>query len=210
MTKEKLLAAGFNDDQIKTILEMHKQKLDGEFIPKVRFDEVNEELKTAKTTITERDNQIEGLKQFEGDATNLKETIEKLKTENEQKATEYEGTLSEERKRNAVKLALISDKENVPHDVDMIMNLIDISKIEMDDKGLIKSGFTEQNDNIKKDKPFLFTSNKPNPGNVWKPTGTPPPDGSDKGDEGNKTSLEFGKSLAKTKLEMMGISKEDN
>ena len=46
MTKEQLLAAGFTEEQATNILKLHKEAIDGNYVAKHRFDEVNGELKT--------------------------------------------------------------------------------------------------------------------------------------------------------------------
>lgn len=53
MTKEQLLATGLNEAQTISVLKLHKEALDGNYIPKYRFDEVSTELKTTKEQITE-------------------------------------------------------------------------------------------------------------------------------------------------------------
>ena len=65
MDKEKLTAAGLNEDQITNVLKLHKEEIDSNYIPIHRFNEVNTELKTTKTSLTDRDRQIESLKKFE-------------------------------------------------------------------------------------------------------------------------------------------------
>ena len=57
MTKEELKALGLTDEQIGKVDEAYKG-----FIPKSRFDEVNEAKKKAEETIKERDKQLEALK----------------------------------------------------------------------------------------------------------------------------------------------------
>lgn len=47
MTKEKLMEMGLTEEQANKVME----GLNGSFVTKTRFNEVNEELKTAKATI---------------------------------------------------------------------------------------------------------------------------------------------------------------
>ena len=211
MTKEQLLAAGFTEEQATTILKLHKEAIDGQYVAKHRFDEVNGELKTAKEQVTERDKQITELKKFEGDTKALQEKITALETDNATKDKEYQSKLNQERKMNAVKLALLEDENGKPHDVDMVMGLFNLEQVVIDEAtGKISSGFKEQNDAIRKEKAFLFSPkedvNKGGDGKPagWKPAGTPPADG-DKGGGGADPSISFGKSLAQIKLGMMGI-----
>ena len=51
MTKESLMAIGLTEEQATKVME----GLNGSFVTKARFNEVNTELTKAKATITERD-----------------------------------------------------------------------------------------------------------------------------------------------------------
>ena len=211
MTKEQLLAAGLTEEQATNILKLHKEAIDGNYVPKHRFDEVNTELKATKEQIRERDKQITELKKFEGDSKALQEKITALENENAAKDKEYKANLALERKKNAIKLALLEDENGKPYDVDMVMGLFNLEQIVIDEEtGKIRSGFKEQNEAIRKEKAFLFSpkedANKGGDGKPagWKPTGTPPADG-DKGGGGADPSVSYGKSLAQIKLGMMGI-----
>lgn len=211
MTKEQLLAAGLTEEQATNILKLHKEAIDGNYVPKHRFDEVNAELKATKEQVIERDKQITELKKFEGDSKALQEKITALENENAAKDKEYKANLALERKKNAIKLALLEDENGKPYDVDMVMGLFNLEQVIIDEEtGKIRSGFKEQNEAIRKEKAFLFSpkedANKGGDGKPagWKPTGTPPADG-DKGGGGADPSVSYGKSLAQIKLGMMGI-----
>lgn len=211
MTKEQLLALGFTEDQATNILKLHKEAIDGNYVAKHRFDEVNRELKTTKEQVTERDKQITDLKKFEGDTKALQEKITTLEADNSTKDKEYKANLALERKKNAIKLALLEDENGKPHDADMVMGLFNLEQVVIDEAtGKISSGYKEQNDSIRKEKTFLFSTqedgNKGGDGKPagWKPAGTPPADG-DKGGGGADPSVSYGKSLAQIKLGMMGI-----
>lgn len=207
MTKEQLLALGFTEDQATNILKLHKEAIDGNYVAKHRFDEVNGELKTSKEQVTERDKQITDLKKFEGDTKALQEKITTLEADNSTKDKEYKANLALERKKNAIKLALLEDENGKPHDADMVMRLFNLEQVVIDEAtGKISSGYKEQNDSIRKEKTFLFgTKEQPKPGTPgWKPAGNPPADG-DKGGAGTDPSVSYGKSLAQIKLGMMGI-----
>lgn len=205
MDKEKLIAAGLNEEQITNVLKLHKEAIDSNYIPIHRFNEVNTELKTARASLADRDKQIEGLKKFEGTAAELQTKVKELEDANKAADAKYKQELAAERKRNAVKLSLLDDAEGKPHDVEMVMSLFDFDAIEVDESGKITKGFKEQCETIRKDKAFLF-ANKIDSGKPagWKPAGTPPADG-DKGGQPPDPSVSFGKSLAQIKLGMMGV-----
>lgn len=212
MKKEQLLALGFTEEQVTNILKLYKEAIDGNYVAKHRFDEVNGELKTAKEQVTERDKQIAELKKFEGDSIALQEKITALENDNAAKDKEYKANLALERKKNAIKLALLEDENGKPHDVDMVMGLFNLEQVVIDEEtGKITAGYKEQNEALRKEKAFLFGEKQPaggsedknkNPG--WKPQGQTPPDGNG-GQGGTDPSISYGKRLAQLKLGMMGV-----
>ena len=58
MNKEDLIAMGLTEEQAKKVMD----SLDGNFVTKTRFNEVNEENKTLKSLFSDRDKQLEDLK----------------------------------------------------------------------------------------------------------------------------------------------------
>lgn len=217
MNKEKLLAAGYTEEQAVGILKMHKEAIDGSFVAKHRFDEVNGELKTSREQLTERDTQITNLKKFEGTAEALQATIKSLEDANAEKAKNYEANLAAERKKNAVKLTLLADEAGKPHDVNMVMGLFDLDQVVLDEAtGKITSGFKEQHEKVRAEKAFLFGGKsaagdggdgKDKPAG-WRPAGEQPADGDKGGAGGKDPSITYGQSLAQIKLGMLGIKKE--
>ena len=61
MKKEQLLELGLTEEQAEQVLNLHKDTLAG-FIPKDRFDEVNDTKKDLEKQIRDRDEQVEDLK----------------------------------------------------------------------------------------------------------------------------------------------------
>jgi hypothetical protein len=211
MTKEQLLAAGFTEEQATNILKLYKEAIDGNYVPKHRFDEVNAELKTTKEQVKERDTQIKELKKFEGDSKALQDKIAELEAANADKDKEYQSNLALERKKNAIRLALLEDENGKPYDAEMVMGLFNLEQVLIDEAtGKITSGYKEQNEALRKEKAFLFSPkediNKGGDGKPagWKPQGQTPPDGNG-GQGGTDPSISYGKSLAQIKLGMMGI-----
>ena len=190
MNKEALIALGFTEEQANKILGLHKKELDGNYIHKSRFDDVNTQLKDARAQIAERDTQISGLKKFEGTNKELADKVKELQDQNKQKAAEYEKALKENKIKNAVKAAL---GESV-QDSSLVLGLLDLTKVELNEKDEIKSGLEEQLGNLKKEKAFLFKdSNAPKKPAV-KVQGVPPADGGD--GDGLSAGESFAKQLA--------------
>lgn len=103
MTKEKLMEMGLTEEQANNVME----GLNGAFVPKSRFNEVNEELKTAKATITERDGQLDTLKKSGADAATLQAQITQLQADNAQKDKDHAAEIKKIKVDNAVKEALL-------------------------------------------------------------------------------------------------------
>lgn len=81
MTKETLKGFGLSDEQADKVMEA----LNGAFVPKSRFDEVNTEKNQLKTNLKERDEQLEKLKSESGATEKLKSQIAELQAANSEK-----------------------------------------------------------------------------------------------------------------------------
>lgn len=106
MTKEKLMEWGLTEEQANKVME----GLNGSFVTKARFNEVNEENKTLKAQVSERDGQIETLKKSAGDNTELQNQITALQEANKQKDKDHANELKALKIGNAVELALTGAK----------------------------------------------------------------------------------------------------
>ncbi|MBP5738617.1 MAG: phage scaffolding protein [Abditibacteriota bacterium] len=85
MTKEKLAELGLTEEQTAAVLEAMKG-----FVPKYRFDELNENYRQANETVKERDKQLESLKASADNAEDLKATIAELQKSNKAQADDFE------------------------------------------------------------------------------------------------------------------------
>lgn len=156
MTIEELLAQLNIDDDKKAEAEKNvKAFLDGQYVPKARFNEVNEEKNTLKKTVTERDGQLEELKKASGNSEELKKQIETLQESNKKSVADYEEQLKTLRLSTAIKLA-ITDAQ----DVDIVESLIKKDQLVYGEDGKV-AGLSEQVKTLKKEKPFLFKTEKP-------------------------------------------------
>ena len=88
MTKEELMALGLTEEQAAKVLEGYKG-----YVPKTRFDEVNEAKKRAEGVIAERDKQLDALQKASGDAEALKAQIAKLQDENKVAADKFKADI---------------------------------------------------------------------------------------------------------------------
>lgn len=130
--------------------------LDGAYIPKNRFNEVNTELNTAKTTIKDRDKQLEGLKASTGDTDALNKQITALQAENKAKDDAHATEVKQIKMDNAVEKALICAKAKNSTAAKALLTTF-LEKAELQDDGTVKG----LDDEIKKlaeggDTNFLF------------------------------------------------------
>ena len=150
MKKEDLIKLGLTEEQAEKVAEVFAEELKG-FIPKSRFDEVNEAKKRLQEDLKKRDEQLEELKKI--DAEELKAEITRLQEENKQTQKQYEEELSKIKLENAIEKALISAKAK---NIKAVKALLDLEKIKLNGEELI--GLKEQIDNLQKaeDSKFLF------------------------------------------------------
>jgi hypothetical protein len=153
MTIEEFVAQklGIAEDQRPAAVTALKGYLDGEFVTKARFNEVNEEKKTLTSQIADRDKQLDTLKNSKGDVEALKTQIKQLQTDNAAQKTESDAKLKELQFTNAIKLA-IADKAQ---DVDIVSGLFDKEKLILGQDGKV-AGLDEQLKTLVESKPFLF------------------------------------------------------
>ena len=124
---------------------------DGNFIPKSRFDEVNQQKNTYKTQNDELNTQLEELKKQAKGNEEFTSQIQELQN----KLAESESKNKEIALDNAIKLDIV--KANVK-DVDVAAMLVDKSKLELTDDGV--KGLKEQLDSLKELKAYLFQEEK--------------------------------------------------
>ncbi len=150
MTKEQFLALGLTEEQATKAAEESAKELKT-YIPKHRFDEVNEENKTLKGTVEDNKKALDELKKSTGDAEALKKQIETLQNDNKAKDEQYQKDLKDLKLTNAIKLAVAGKA----HDEDLVAGLIDKSKLILGDDGKI-TGLDEQLKGLQESKKFLF------------------------------------------------------
>lgn len=164
MKKEEFVSLGIVEDMAEKAAEASKKELEG-FVPKTRFNEVNEAKKKLETDITERDTQLETLRKSSGDNEALKTQIETLQTENKTAKEKYETDMKDLKMSTAIKLSL----SGKAHDEELVSGLFDRTKLILGEDGKV-TGLEEQLTALKNEKSFLFKDDKPGEG---KPPYTP-------------------------------------
>lgn len=131
MNKEKLIEMGLTEELATSVMK----ELDGNYVPKARFNEVNTELKQAKDQVKERDSQLETLKKNVGDSEELKKQIEALQNDNKTKDEAHAAEIKQIKIDAAVDKALVDAKAKNPK---AVKALLDLAKAEISDDGTIK------------------------------------------------------------------------
>lgn len=201
MDKKKLLEKGLTEEQAKEVLELVKT----EYVDKTLLEQKTTELTALQKQLAERDNQIKSLKKFEGDNEALQKKLTEMEETNKAKTDEYNSTLLLERKKNAVKFALLEDEAGKPYDATMVAGMFNLDTINLNEDGTIANGFKEQNEALRKNKAFLFSESSDK---GTKRFGSTPPDGKDKPPV-TDTPESFGARLAQTQLQMNGITTKE-
>ena len=150
MNKEDLLKLGLTEEQAEKVLSANTEQLKG-FIPKARFDEVNNAKKQAEKDLSDRDKQLETLKNSKEDTETLKATIESLQKENKTNAEQYQADLKAMTLDTAIKLAIAGKV----HDENLVTGLFNKEALIVGEDGNI-IGLDEQLKGLQKDKGFLF------------------------------------------------------
>lgn len=194
MKEEQLKELGLEADVIAKVLKIHKDSIDGNYVPKATFEAERENVKTLKNQITERDNQITELTKFKGTNEELQKQLNDYKAQNEELKTNSEKELAKLKKENLLKFEL---KDQVI-DVDDVLPKLNIDNIVFENDA-IKSGLKEQLEDLRKSKPHYFAQQEDKNKNTgWKPFGTPP---TESGKEPDKVApeVDFAKQLAQAK-----------
>ena len=156
--KQLLEQHGVAGEVVQNVVAAAEEKLK-DFVPKHRFDEVNEAKKQLAEQLQERDNQLSQLKKAAGDNEELRKQIEALQHENKEREQEYQGRLRDMAITTAIKLAVAGEA----HDPDLVANLIDKGKIEVDEQGNVKAGLDDQIKSLRESKAFLFVQKQADP-----------------------------------------------
>lgn len=152
MNKEELLKLGLSEEQVEKVLSANAEQLKG-FIPKSRFDEVNNTKKQLEKDLKDRDVQLENLKNSSGDLETMKQTIENLQRDNKAVKDNFEAELAKFKLESAIDNTLLSSNAI---NTKAVKALLDMGKIKLDGEVLI--GINEQIEALKnaEDSKMLF------------------------------------------------------
>ena len=181
MDLKELLGEDLYNQVVSKLGDKHKIAIvsDGNWIPKDKFNEVNEAKKQLEADLKDRDKQLADLKKAAEGNEELRKQIEQLQADNKAAAEKYEAKIKEMAVTTAIKLAVAGHV----HDPDLVAGLIDKSKIELDENGNVKAGLEDQIKVLRESKAFLFVE-KQDKGPQFK--GATPADGRDSASGGIK------------------------
>lgn len=166
------------------------------YIPKERFDQVNNDKKEYKKQLDERDKQLNDIQGKVKDNETLNKEIEDLKTVNKKTTEDYEEKIKklqfDTTLNNVLKNANAKDSK-------LIRALLDESKLTVDGDNVI--GLKEQLEAIKKERDYLFEKEVPGTGTFTLNRGQEVTSGK---------SLSLGERLAKERTEQLKTSEEVN
>lgn len=150
MKKEELIAMGLTDEQADKVLGAYTEEMKG-FIPKARFDEVNDAKKDLEQQIKDRDTQLTELNKKVKGNEDLEKTIKDLQEANKTTKDTYEAKIKEMQIESAIRDKLTDTKYP-----DLLITKFDKSKLVVAADGTI-SGIDEQLTGLKETYKDLFT-----------------------------------------------------
>ncbi len=151
MKKEDFVALGIDESAAEKCAAASAEELKG-FIPKARFDEVNNEKKALEKTLSERDEQLETLKKSTGNVEEMKKQIADLQAENKTKDEAHAAEMAKLKLDNAVDTALTAAGAK---NIKAVRALLDSSGLKLGEDGK-PEGLTAQLEALKKSDGYLF------------------------------------------------------
>lgn len=166
MTKEQLIEMGLTEEQADKVLAAHKEELKG-YIPKARFDEVNDAKKDLENQLKDRDKQLKELQEKAKGNEELEKTIKELQEANKATKEQYEAKIKDMTITAAIQSKLTDAKYP-----DLLLTKFDRSKLSIAEDGTVL-GIDEQLTALKEQYKDLFKADVKGrePNNIG---GTPP------------------------------------
>lgn len=182
MKKEEFVKLGISEDLAAKAEAASQEELKG-YIPKARFDEVNNEKKKLELDVRDRDGQLETLKNSTGDVEAMKQQIATLQADNKAKDEAHAAEIKQLKIDAAVDAALTGARAKNTTAVKALLK--DLDKAEIGEDGTIK-GLAEQIEALQKSDEYLFEAKETKKTQVK--GAKPGESGNDDGDHGVDTS----------------------
>ncbi len=157
MKKVEFIALGITEELAAKAEKASLEELKG-YVEKSKHDEVVEENKTLKTSVSDRDKQLETLKASAGDNEELKKQIETMKQQNAEQEKAHKAELAQLKLDNAIENALtVAGAKNSK----AVKALLDVSKVKLGEDGKL-TGWDDQIKAIQKSDAYLFNMQQKN------------------------------------------------
>lgn len=182
MKKEEFVKLGIAEELAAKAEAASQEELKG-YIPKARFDEVNNEKKKLELDVRDRDGQLETLKNSTGDVNAMKQQIADLQKANKDAADAHAAEIKQLKIDSALDIALGDAKAKNKIAVKALLK--DMDKAEFAEDGTIK-GLAEQIEALQKSDSYLFDAKDTKSTKVK--GATPGESGNEDGDKGVDTS----------------------
>lgn len=154
MKRSDLVEMGLSDEIADRIISLYNETIKSNFIPKARFEEVNEAKKNAELLLKERDSQLDSLKKSTNDVDKLKDEISKLQDANKAAEKDYQARIYALRLDNAVEMELRNARAK---NVRAVRGLLNNENIKLDGDGKVV-GLEEQIKSLLESDPYLFAT----------------------------------------------------
>lgn len=159
MTKDELIKLGLSEELADKVASLHKSELDGKYIPKQRFDEVNNAKKALEETVKERDKQLDDLKKSDADVDALKKQIADLQAANKEAQKAHEAEMIRLKIDGIVESTLASAGAK---NTKAIRALMDVDGFKLQEDGTV-FGLNDALKAVQKSDPYLFESKETKP-----------------------------------------------
>lgn len=199
MKKEEFVELGMDEALAEKCAKASQDELKG-FIPKRRFDEVNEEKKSLDKALQDRDKQLEQLNKSTGDVDELMKQIKALQEDNKTATAEHKAEVKQLKINNAVDAALLGAKVKNTTAVKALLK--DLDKAELAEDGTIK-GLDEQIKALQESDSYLFETKK----DKAEVKGAKPGEGEDNPDNSTITKEMFNDMSYKEKVNLYNTDK---
>lgn len=157
MKKEEFITLGISEELAAKAEKASQEELKG-YVEKPKHDEVVEENKTLRMSVSDRDKQLETLKASAGDNEELKKQIEVMKQQNADQEKAHKAELAQLRLDNAIEAALTAAGAR---NGKAVKALIDTSKVKLGEDGKL-TGWDEQLAAVQKSDNYLFETKQQN------------------------------------------------
>ncbi len=157
MKKEEFITLGISEELAAKAEKASQEELKG-YVEKPKHDEVVEENKTLRMSVSDRDKQLETLKASAGDNEELKKQIEVMKQQNADQEKAHKAELTQLRLDNAIEAALTAAGAR---NGKAVKALIDTSKVKLGEDGKL-TGWDEQIKAVQKSDAYLFNTPQKN------------------------------------------------